>query len=134
MDGWLQAPDLMAGPWSYASKIPDDMKEITKGIRERQQAKAPEGTAVPSLKQAKKEGKIPAIYVSVGPGELLVTEGPPQFEIIPDTKLEYVKNTTANIFRDTSSLEYYILLAGRWFRSKSLESGPWEFVDGQESA
>ena len=41
--------------------------------------------------------------MSVGPGELLVTEGPPQFEIIPDTKLEYVKNTTANIFRDTSS-------------------------------
>ena len=40
MDGWLQAPDLMAGPWTYASKIPDDMKEITKGIQERQQAKA----------------------------------------------------------------------------------------------
>ena len=40
MDGWLQAPDLVAGPWSYASKIPDDMKEITKGIQERQQAKA----------------------------------------------------------------------------------------------
>ena len=71
------------------------------------------------------------IYVSVGPGELLVTEGPPQFELIPNTNLEYVKNTTANIFRDTSSLEYYILLAGRWFRSKSLESGPWEFVDGK---
>ena len=71
------------------------------------------------------------IYVSVGPGELLVTEGPPQFEIIPTTNLEYVKNTTANIFRDTNSLEYYILLAGRWFRSKSLESGPWEFVDGK---
>ena len=71
------------------------------------------------------------IYVSVGPGELLVTEGPPQFELIPTTELEYVKNTTANIFRDTNSLDYYILLAGRWFRSKSLESGPWEFVDGK---
>ena len=57
MDGWLQAPDLTAGPWTYASKIPDDMKEITKGIRERQEAKAPEGTAVPSLKQAKKTGR-----------------------------------------------------------------------------
>ena len=79
------------------------MKEITKGIQERQKAKAPEGTTPPSLKQAKKEGKIPVIYVSVGPAELLVTEGPPQFELIPDTKLEYVKNTTANIFRDTSS-------------------------------
>ena len=131
MDGWLQTPDLMAGPWSYTSKIPDGMKEITKGIQEREQEKAPEGRVPPSLKQAKQEGKIPGIYVSVGPCELLVTEGPPQFELIPDTELEYVKNTTANIFRDTRKLDYYILVAGRWFRSKSLESSAWEFVDGK---
>jgi hypothetical protein len=131
MDGWLQTTDLVAGPWSYAAKIPDDMKEITKRIAEREQAKAPEGTKPPSLKQANKDGKIPAIFVSVGPAELLVTEGAPQYELIPGTGLEYVKNTTANIFRDTSSLDYYINLAGRWFRSKSLESGPWGFVDGK---
>ena len=131
MDGWLQAPDLVSGPWSYVRKIPDDMKEITKGIQERQQAKAPEGTNAPSLKDAEKESKIPVIYVSMGPSELLVTEGSPQFESIPDTGLEYVKNTSANIFRDTSSLDYYILLGGRWFRSKSLETGPWEFVDAK---
>jgi hypothetical protein len=122
MDGWLQTPDLVTGSWSYTSKIPDDMKEITKGIQERQQATAQEGSTPPSLKQAKEKGSTPMIYVSVGPGELLITEGSPQFETVPATKLEYVKNTTANIFRDTSSLEYYILLAGRWFRSKSLES------------
>src|SRR4029077_9005319 len=131
MDGWLQAPDLVAGPWAYASKIPDDMKEITKGIQENQKSKAPEGKTPPSLKEANKAGKIPSIYVSLGPAELLVTEGPPKFELIPGTELEYVKNTTANILRDTGSLDYYILLAGRWFRSKSLESGPWGFVDGK---
>jgi len=131
MDGWLQAPDLVAGPWSYTAKVPDDMKEITKGIQERQKAAAQEGSTPPSLKQAREKGNIPVIYVSVGPGELLVTEGPPQFESIPATNLEYVKNTTANIFRDTSTLEYYILLAGRWFRSKSLENGHWEFVDAK---
>ena len=98
MDGWLQATDLVAGPWSYVSKIPDDMKEITKGIQEPQQSKTPEGTPVQSLKEAKKDGKIPAIYVSVSPTELLVTEGPPKFEAIPNTELEYVKNTTATSF------------------------------------
>ena len=132
MDGWLQAADLVSGPWSYVAKTPDDMKEITKGIQERQQDRAPEGTTPPSLKQAEKESKIPAIFVSMGPSELLVTEGPPQFELVPDTGLEYVKNTSASIFRDVSSLDYYILLAGRWFRSKSLETGPWEFVDGKD--
>ena len=131
MDGWLQASDLVAGPWSYASKIPDDMKEITKGIQENQKSKAREGTTPPSLKEANKAGKIPSIHVSLGPAELLVTEGPPKFEVIPGTELEFVKNTTANIFRDTRSLDYYILLAGRWFRSKSLESGSWAFVDGK---
>src|SRR3954452_7027864 len=132
MDGWLQAPDLVAGPWSYVAKIPVDMEEITKGIQERQQAQAAETKATPpSLKHAEKDGKVPAIYVSVGPCELLVTEGPPQFEMIPGTELEYVKNTTANIFLDLGKLDYYTLLAGRWFRSQSLEHGPWEFIDGK---
>ncbi len=131
MDGWLEAPDLIAGPWSHVSKIPDDMKEITKGIQEQQQSKAPEDTKPPSLEQAKKEGKIPEIYVSVKPAELLVTEGPPQFESISGVGLEYVKNTTANVFRDGERLDYYILLSGRWFRSKSLGDGAWEFVGGK---
>ncbi len=131
MDGWLQAADLISGSWSYVTKTPDDMKEITKGIQERQQAKAPKDTTPPSLKEAEKASKIPVVYVSMGPCELLMTEGPPRFELIPDTELEYVKNTSASIFRDRSSLDYYILLAGRWFRSKSLETGPWEFVDGK---
>ena len=130
MDGWLQTADLVSGSWSYVTKTPDDMKEITKGIQERQQAKAAEGTTPPSLKEAKTESKIPTIYVSMGPCELLVTEGPPRFDVIPETELEYVKNTNASIFRDRRSLDYYILIAGRWFRSKSLENGPWEFVDG----
>ena len=129
MDGWLRSPDLMAVSWSYVAKTPVEMEEITKGIQERQQAQAEGKRTTPSLKQAEKEGKIPAVYVSVGPCELLVTEGPPQFEPIPGTELEYVKNTTANIFRDPGKLDYYTLLAGRWFRSKSLEHGPWEFVD-----
>jgi hypothetical protein len=131
MDGWLRAPAL-DGPWSFVSKIPEDMKEITKGLQERQQEKTPKGSSTPSLKKASKEGKIPAIYVGLVPTELLVTDGLPQFEAIFESKLEYVKNTTANIFRDPASRNYYILLAGRWFESKSLENGPWQFVSGTE--
>jgi hypothetical protein len=47
MEGWLEAPDLMSSQWSYVPNIPEDMKEITAGIRERQQSKAPEGTPPP---------------------------------------------------------------------------------------
>jgi hypothetical protein len=128
LDGWMEAPDLK-GPWTYTSKIPDDMKEFAKGIRERQQTMAGEGTKPPSLSKEKEDGKIPKIHVAFGPTELLVTEGPPQFESISEAKLQYVKNTSANIFRDPATLDYYVLLAGRWFRSKSLEDGPWSFVE-----
>jgi len=130
MDGWLETEDLMSGMWSYVSKVPDNMKEITKGIQERQKANAQQGAPPPSLKNAKKN-KIPEIYLSQVPAELLMSEGPPQFESIPEAKLDYVKNTNANIFREPGGQDYYILLAGRWFRSKSLQNGPWQFLDGK---
>ena len=127
MDGWMQAPRL-DGPWTYAPKIPNDMKEISEGIQERQQQAAKEGEKPPSLKQAEKDGKIPDVFVSSGPAELLVSAGPPQFEALPGVGLEYVKNTSANIFRYQASNEYFILLAGRWFKSISLENGPWNWL------
>ncbi len=128
LDGWMEAPTLQ-GPWTYASKTPNDMKQITEGIKERQHAQASEGTTPPSLKQVNKEGKIPVIYVRTGPAELLTTEGAPQFALIVQAQLEYVKNTSANVFRHPATSSYYVLLSGRWFRSESLEKGPWKFVD-----
>ena len=130
LDGWMEAASLEA-TWSFASKIPADMKEITKGIQERQKARAPEGTTPPSLKQANKEGKLPAIYVRMAPTELLTTEGAPQFEPLPQANFEYVKNTSANVFRDPANSEFYVLVSGRWFKSESLANGPWVFVDGK---
>ena len=130
MDGWLEASDLTEGPWSYAEKTPKGMKEITEQIKEQQKQRTEEGTKNPSLEQAKKEQKIPDVHISLGPTELIVTEGTPQFERIPGLGLEFVKNTSANIFLEASSRDYYILVSGRWFRSKSL-AGPWEFVDGK---
>ena len=121
MVGWKLLIWKVRGPTRQID--PDEMKEITKGIQERQKERAPEGTAPPSLKAAKKDGKIPAIFVSFGPAELLVTEGAPQLDSFQGLGLQYVKNTSANIFREVSSNNYYILLAGRWFRSKSLSNG-----------
>jgi len=131
MDGWMGA-ETLDGPWTFVEKIPGDIKQITDLINERQQAQSPEGNAPPSLKDANKKKEIPQIYVSTGPAEMLMTEGPPKFETLPEAKMEYVTNTTANIFRDPATADYYILIAGRWFRSKSLESGPWEFANAKE--
>ena len=76
-------------------------------------------------------GSVPAVFVSTTPAELLVTQGAPQLSPIPKTKLLYVTNTEDNIFLDVSTQDYYVLLSGRWYQSKSL-TGPWAWVPGSQ--
>ena len=129
-DWWLQSKELV-GPWSYAKKLPDDMKKAEEFIVSHNQAQDPEGTEnkqQPSLKESGKKSNIPDVIVLYGPGELIEIKGEPKFSPISGTGVEYVSNTTGNLFRLSS--EYYVLIAGRWFKAASLQ-GPWTFVDAQ---
>jgi len=130
-DWWLQAKDL-EGPWSYAKKLPDDMKKAEEFVVTQAQGQTLEGepgTKQPSLKEAGKNAEIPLVYVAFGPTELIETKGEPLYKPIPGTRLEYAENTNGNLFR--LGTEYYILISGRWFKGTSLE-GPWMFVGGTE--
>ena len=130
-DWWFEAKEL-DGPWEYAKKLPDDMKKAEEFIVSQNQAQDPEGEKTkeqPSLKESGKKGAIPAVYVVYGPAELIETKGDPEYKTIPGTGLEFVANTTGNIFRLSS--EYYILISGRWFKGATL-SGPWTFVNAAE--
>ena len=129
-DWWLQSKEL-DGPWQYAKKLPDDMKKAEEFIVSQNQAQDPEGERnkqQPSLKESGKKGNVPDVYVVYGPAELIETKGDPQFAPIHGAALEYVTNTTGNIFR--LGADYYVLISGRWFKSPSLD-GPWTFVDAQ---
>ena len=131
MDWWLQAP-VLEGPWSYATKLPDDMKKAEEYVVSHTPAQTLEGDQRPqqtSLKAAGKKAEIPVIYVAFGPTELIETKGAPEYKAIPGTGLEYVDNTSGNVFRLGS--QYYVLISGRWFQAASLE-GPWTFVDAKE--
>ena len=132
MDWWLQAPAL-EGPWTYAKKLPEEMKKAEEYVVSQTPAQTLD-TSQPaannaSLKEAGKNAQIPVIYVSFGPAELLETRGEPVYKPIPGTGLEYAENTNGNIFR--LSGEYYILVSGRWFKAASLD-GPWTFVSGAD--
>ena len=81
----------------------------------------------PTTIAALKKGVLPKIYVSTDPTELLTTNGTPQFEPVPDTQLLYVKNSASDLFLNTTDQNYYLLIAGRWFHSPSLE-GKWTYV------
>ena len=142
-DWWLQAPQL-EGPWTYAKKLPDDMKKAEEyvvaktGGQTLQTGSSPSSSAQspgqgatpqPSLKEAGKNAEIPAVYVAFGPAELLETRGDPVFKPIPGTGLEYAENTNGDFFRFNG--QYYVLISGRWFKSASW-TGPWTFVTASE--
>jgi hypothetical protein len=127
-DWWLQSKAL-EGPWTYAKKLPDDMKKAEEFLVSQNLAQNPEGSQTkqqPSLKEAGKKAEIPVVYVVFGPAELIETTGEPQYVAISGTGLEYVMNTNGNIFRLNG--QHYILVSGRWFQAASLD-GPWTFVD-----
>jgi hypothetical protein len=116
---WLSAAGLQ-GPWKDVAALPQAVKTLEADIDQEagQEAK----------KVETKAGKLPEIIISTVPAELIATEGEPQFTPISGTNLLFVANTESNVFLDTGTQEYYVLLSGRWFKSKSLKDGPWTYA------
>jgi len=51
------------------------------------------------------------------------------YQAIEGTKLLYVANSENDIIMDINSQFHYVLLAGRWYYSKSLKDGDWKFQE-----
>jgi hypothetical protein len=75
------------------------------------------------------EDVTPALLLRTSPAELLQSDGAPEFKPIEGTSILYVTNTADDILMNIDTQDYYILVAGRWYSSKSLSEGPWAFVD-----
>ena len=103
------------GPWSPNNSPPKDLQEM---LAEAMQDA--EGPAAP-----------PVIVTADKPTELIVTDGKPEWQSLPGGELLYVQNTETAWLRELSTNNMYLLLSGRWFRSKSNE-GPWTFVRADE--
>jgi hypothetical protein len=67
------------------------------------------------------------VVVATEPTELIVTDGPPEYEPIAGGELLIASNTESDLLREVASQQIFVLLSGRWFASDSLE-GPWQFV------
>jgi hypothetical protein len=122
-DEWLGAGDL-AGPWKDVKTLPEPLKALEAEVQKVEKAKGGAG----AKKVEAKGGKMPGIIVGTVPAELLATEGEPQYTPIKGANLLYVSNTESNIFMDTAAQDYYALISGRWFKTKSLAEGPWSYV------
>jgi len=127
-DAWTSATDL-TGTWKDVETLPESVQALADKMRETKEKVAKKVGKKSAKKEVKKTGgEMPEVIVSTTPAELLVTDGDPQFTPIKGTNLLFVSNTESNIFMDTGSQEYFTLLSGRWFKSKSLKDGPWSYV------
>jgi len=126
LDGgsWWMTASSLTGPWTAAANPPQELAEIKQQLTEDEEKEPPEAAAVPA-------GSPPVVYVSMVPAELLVTRGDPVYAPLARTSLLYATNSDSDIFMDTKSQQYYTLLAGRWFRAKSLQ-GTWEWEPGDQ--
>ena len=114
---WMEASDIM-GPWKEAKKVPKDVKKLT-----------PPEEEVESF--GEEDDRMPQVIISKEPAELLVIDGEPDYKPIVGNELLYVNNTESNILMEIESQQYFILLSGRWYASKSLD-GPWTYVAADE--
>jgi len=122
---WMAATDI-EGAWSLAAKPPAGAQTALKEATDSKQVMLLDDSN-PAV-QALDNGVTPPVFVSTSPAELLLTDGDPEFAPIDGTQLIYVNNCAANIIVDPSSQDYYALISGRWFRTKSLADGPWDYV------
>lgn len=123
-DGWLTAPDL-AGPWRRAERMPPGANRVATSLAATGEVDLMDGTKAhpaPPLTQG-----VPEIFVRQKPAELVVFKGQPNFQPIGGTGLLWAANTTADVLFDTTDNNFYILIAGRWFRSGAA-TGPWSFI------
>jgi len=116
---WLTATTL-EGPWSVTTKLPADMTKIPD-----QPNWADVKKTIPP--PAGSGGAVPKVFYSNQPAEIITFNGKTVYAKIPNTQLSYATNTESNVFLHGGENQYYYLVAGRWFRAKTLD-GPWTFA------
>jgi hypothetical protein len=76
--------------------------------------------------------EAPDVIVVTKPSELIMTSGEPDYSPIEGTSLLYVTNSDSDIIMDINTQNHYVLLAGRWYYSRSLKDGDWTFREPDE--
>ena len=117
-DFWYQSESIDTG-WESIERVPKAISTFaSENAPEAEEAEEEESPSSP-----------PEIIVSTVPAELVLVEGEPDYQQIKETNLLYVKNTENDIVLDINQQQHYILIAGRFYTSKSLSDGSWTFVE-----
>jgi hypothetical protein len=114
-DAWLTAEDPLKGPWTPARSVPASFSTL------------PDDPNWAEAKQhlpGKPATKVPVVFTSTAPAEMILVDGEPAYSPVPKTKRMYMSNTASIVFLHTGEKQYYYQVADRWFRAKKL-AGPW---------
>jgi len=126
LNQWFVASKI-DGEWQATAEWPNGLDMIKDALSANGVVNLMDNPA-PDIKAVLDDGGLPKIIVSTVPAELIETTGEPNMQPIENTQLLYVTNSPDEIILDPSTQFFYVLTSGRWFRSKSLQQGPWEFV------
>ena len=132
LDGWMEAYSVESGWWSPSGEAPDGGPAALREAMASGPVDLLEGPrAMPDGVLHLSNETAPTVIVARAPAQLIVTDGPMVFAPIEGTALEYVVNTNADVFREPTDHELYVLIAGQWFRSWKLD-GSWQAVPTRE--
>jgi hypothetical protein len=126
---WYNSKSVIDG-WVPAKKLPSAIADLDKQIKAKENAEN-NGTSQTTSEKNNTADTPPEIIVSTVPAELLQSNGDINLKPIEGTNLLYVSNSEDNIFMQIDNQQYYTLLSGRWYTSKSLQ-GPWNFVEADK--
>lgn len=123
---WYRAPSA-TGPFSPANNPPANLSKIASDVDAANDAQAGY-----SSKAEKSDDNVYTGYsdiiVSTQPAELIQTNGQANMVPIDNTALLYAANSSNDIFLDTNTQQYYILISGRWYTSNNL-NGNWQNIE-----
>jgi hypothetical protein len=124
-DGWMTSPAIQ-GPWLPVFIAPAGLAAAAAKVNAAHVADMLDGGPAANPRPSLAAG-APTIYTTQVPTELIVFDGTPDFVPIVGTSLLWAANTISDVLVDATTKDYYVLLAGRWFRASAL-NGQWTSV------
>ena len=122
---WYEAPDAK-GPWRSIGGPPSDIADLAAQATDAQK----KGDKDTPDEDGTEAANPPKIAVATGPTELIVSEGKPSFKPVAGAGADLLsmENTESDVLLDVPTQNYYALLSGRWFKSRSLGGGTFAYV------
>ncbi len=118
---WYTASDPL-GTWKSIETPPAYISQLAKGAKE---------LGSSDNNQNGDPDTAPKLIITKDPAELIQTNGEPEIALVYESLL-HVTNSNDEILFDANSDYYYVLIAGRWYKTKNMERGTWAFVAPEE--